>query len=159
MTKFLNWIDVVFFGYRRIYAAGVEMPERPAANIYGVGVTVTDDVANNRTNVAISAGSFDSLSPLVNASSGTYQAKARELVRVDTTAGPCTIALPSAVDHPLAEVFVKVVGDGDSMVTVSAPSGQTIDGANNSHAEGHLVSLRVVSDGSNWLVVSENNPG
>jgi len=58
----LSWIDTLFFGVRRILAAGVELPERPAINFAGAGVVVTDDPANNRTNVAI-AGASESLGP------------------------------------------------------------------------------------------------
>ncbi|WP_437798512.1 hypothetical protein [Sorangium sp. So ce693] len=56
MGKVLNWIDTLLFGVRRIHAAGVEMPERPAINFTGKGVTATDDPANNRTTVTVAPG-------------------------------------------------------------------------------------------------------
>ncbi|WP_437647885.1 hypothetical protein [Sorangium sp. So ce362] len=56
MTGILNWIDTLFFGLRRIYAAGVEMPERPAINFAGPGIAATDDPANNRTTVTVAPG-------------------------------------------------------------------------------------------------------
>jgi len=37
----LNWLDTLFLGVRRVLAAGVELPERPALNFVGVSVTVT----------------------------------------------------------------------------------------------------------------------
>ncbi|WP_437318260.1 hypothetical protein [Sorangium sp. So ce385] len=40
MSRVLNWIDTLFFGVRRIFAAGVELPERPALNFVGAVVTV-----------------------------------------------------------------------------------------------------------------------
>ncbi|WP_438041458.1 hypothetical protein [Sorangium sp. So ce128] len=52
----LNWIDTLFFGVRRVFAAGVEVPERPAINFAGGGVTVSDDPANNRTTVTVAPG-------------------------------------------------------------------------------------------------------
>ena len=46
-----RWIDTLFFGVRRIFAAGVELPERPALNF--VGAVVTDNTAENRTDMFI----------------------------------------------------------------------------------------------------------
>jgi hypothetical protein len=34
----LNWLDTLFFGVRRVLAAGVELPERPALNFVGASV-------------------------------------------------------------------------------------------------------------------------
>ncbi|WP_437279359.1 hypothetical protein WME90_02025 [Sorangium sp. So ce375] len=56
MAGILNWIDTLFFGVRRLYAAGTELPERPAINFAGPGVTATDDPANNRTTVTVAPG-------------------------------------------------------------------------------------------------------
>src|SRR5689334_22544980 len=126
----LNWIDTLFFGYRRIYAAGVEMPERPAVNISGPGVVVSDDAGNNWTNITIAPGSFDKMSPIVTSGSGTYQASAREFVRCNT-AGPCAVALPTAVGCAGQEILIKALADdeGEADITITPVSGQTIDGS------------------------------
>ncbi|MGK4001094.1 hypothetical protein WMF31_00615 [Sorangium sp. So ce1036] len=72
----LSWIDTLFFGVRRILAAGVELPERPALNF--VGAVCADNPAENRTDVFISVAWL--ISPVVM---GAYTARSREFVRVN----------------------------------------------------------------------------
>lgn len=50
----LSILDTVLFGVRRVFSNGVELPERPAIAFAGEGVTVVDDVANNRTTITVS---------------------------------------------------------------------------------------------------------
>jgi hypothetical protein len=53
----LSILDTILFGIRRIYVdiadVVTELPERPAIYFEGEGVTVEDDVANNRTKIII----------------------------------------------------------------------------------------------------------
>ncbi|WP_437623403.1 hypothetical protein [Sorangium sp. So ce1151] len=148
----LNWIDALFFGYRLIHAAGVEMPERPAMNIAGAGVTVTDDPANNRTDVAFAPVAIDSVSAILTSASSGYQIHARELVRVDAS-DPFAMTLPSAVGCRGAVVIVKFVSAGDEPVTLNAAAGQTVDGSPSHSVSGPRLCAWLLSDGSNWHVV------
>ncbi|MGK4000650.1 hypothetical protein [Sorangium sp. So ce1024] len=86
MSRVLSWIDTLFFGVRRTFAAGVELPERPALNF--VGAVVTDNPAENRADVFIRGAWL--VSPAVT---GTYTARPGEFVRVDAHDG----VLPSTL--------------------------------------------------------------
>lgn len=54
----LSWLDSLLFGIRRIFnGEGVELPDRPALQFTGEGVTsITDDATNKRTVINIGAG-------------------------------------------------------------------------------------------------------
>ena len=144
MTK-LNWIDALFFGVRRILAAGVELPERPAINF--VGASVTDNPAENRIDVVIQGSGLRRISPVVTSD---YTASPGELVRVDAHS-PVTITLPPAAGNALAEVVMKEVGGGAEVITIAAPAGQQIDGQAVMQIAGPRCRLQAASDGATWL--------
>jgi len=142
----LNWLDTLFFGVRRVLAAGVELPERPALNF--VGASVTDNPAENRLDVAFLGSSIRRISPVVTAD---YTASPGELVRVDAQ-DPVTITLPSAVGNAGAEVLVKEVRGHEELVTIAASGDGEIDGQVMIQTSGSYSSKRLVSDGKSWLV-------
>lgn len=146
MSRVLSWIDTLFFGVRRIFAAGVELPERPALNF--VGAVVTDNPAENRTDVVIRGAWL--VSPVVTS---TYTARPGEIVRVNLQ-DPVTITLPSAVGNAGAEVLVKEVAGEEEALTIVATAGQTIDGAPSFRYGDPWVCVRLMSDGANWLLVA-----
>ncbi len=51
------WLEGLIYGIRTVLAGNTPLPDRPAISFSGAGVTVTDDVANNRTSVAIATTS------------------------------------------------------------------------------------------------------
>jgi len=131
----LNWIDTLFFGVRRILAAGVELPERPALNFTGAGVAVTDDAANNRINVAIPGGVIDQhphfesvtvTDRLRVGSSGAlvegWPSEVGEIGilsdgRVGVRTAPLlqASALATEFDLPNVRTYTKLVADSDAM--------------------------------------------
>lgn len=131
----LNWIDTLFFGVRRILAAGVELPERPALNFVGAGVAVTDDPANNRTQVAIAGASlgpdpsFNSVTVAqrlrVGSSGALVEGWPSEVGEIgilsDGRVGVRTApflqasALATESDLPNVRTYAKLVADSDDM--------------------------------------------
>ena len=142
----LNWIDALFFGVRRILAAGVELPERPALNF--VGASVTDNPAENRIDVVFQGSGLSRISPVVMSD---YTASPGELVRVDAHS-PVTITLPPAAGNALAEVVVKEFGGGGEVVTILAREGELMEGQPAVQLAGPRSSMHVMSDGVGWLV-------
>lgn len=141
----LNWLDALFFGVRRILAAGAELPERPAVNF--VGASVTDNPAENRIDVAFQGSGLRRISPVVTSD---YTASPGELVRVDAHS-PVTITLPSANRNALAEVLVKEVGGGGEIITIAAPVGEQVEGLAEVQIAGPGCKARVVSEGAGWI--------
>ncbi|WP_437671567.1 hypothetical protein [Sorangium sp. So ce131] len=140
MSRVLNWIDTLFFGVRRIFAAGVELPERPALNF--VGAVVTDNPAENRTDVFIPGAWL--VSPVVT---GTYTARPGEFVRVNAQ-DPVTVRLPPAAGNVGAEVMVKEVAGEEEAIEILASTGQRVA------RDGYpYVTFRLVSDGAAWIVI------
>ncbi|HTN91390.1 MAG TPA: hypothetical protein VL242_47305 [Sorangium sp.] len=139
-SRSARWIDTLFFGVRRIFAAGVELPERPALNF--VGAVVIDNPAENRTDVFVPGAWL--VSPVVTTS---YTARPGELVRVNAH-DPVTIRLPPAVGNVGAEVVVKEVAAEEEEIEIYASTGQQIA------RDGYpYVTFRLVSDGAAWIVV------
>ncbi|WP_437502312.1 hypothetical protein [Sorangium sp. So ce1099] len=140
MSRVLNWIDTLFFGVRRIFAAGVELPERPALNF--VGAVVTDNPAENRTDVFVPGAWL--VSPVVTT---TYTARPGELVRVNAH-DPVTVRLPPAAGNVGAEVVVKEIAGEEEAIEVLASTGQQVarDGYPNA-------TIRLVSDGATWILI------
>ncbi|AUX25188.1 uncharacterized protein SOCEGT47_057320 [Sorangium cellulosum] len=141
----LSWIDTLFFGVRRILAAGVELPERPALNF--VGAVCTDNPAENRTDVFIPG--IWLVSPIVTS---TYTARLGELVKVNLN-DPVTITLPSALGNAGAAILIKEVVGGSRTLTLAAGPGQSVEGAPTFSHSGPWACLRLMSDGAGWLVV------
>lgn len=140
MSRVLNWIDTLFFGVRRIFAAGVELPERPALNF--VGAICTDNPAENRTDVFVPGAWL--VSPVVT---GTYTARPGELVRVNAH-DRVTIRLPPAAGNVGAEVVVKEIAGEEEAIEILASTDQQVA------RDGYpYVTFRLVSDGATWIVL------
>ncbi|WP_437567954.1 hypothetical protein [Sorangium sp. So ce542] len=140
MSRVLNWIDTLFFGVRRIFAAGVELPERPALNF--VGAVVTDNPAENRTDVFIPGTWL--ISPVVMTS---YTARPWEFVRVNAH-DPVTIRLPPAASSAGTEVVIREIAGEEEAIEILASTGQQI--ARNGYPSG---TIRLLCDGATWLVI------
>lgn len=90
---------------------------------------------------------------IVTPAASPYAAAIRETVKVNPTAGPITINLPSAIG--VAGLQVKVINFTLAVnpVTVAGTLGQTINGAATYVMNTPAERLTVESDGTNWIVV------
>ncbi len=99
------------------------------------------------------------LQPSVNAQSASYAVLVTDhVVTMDATAGNKTLTLPTAVGYSGKPFTLKKIDSSSNTVQILTTSAQTIDG----NASGALYlrlrydTLRVVSDGANWLIVDMN---
>lgn len=149
----MNVLDALLFGIRNVLFAGAEMPTRSAVNVHGAGVVVTDDVANERTDIEI-PGSGPGAGLTVTAVKTTnYTAAIGELVRVDATAGDITIEAPTAVGHAderWGVLRVEPTLPVDHVVTISADDSINDEGSYLMPVARQAVIMR--SDGSTWRV-------
>ncbi len=86
--------------------------------------------------------------------SSTYTITATDsIISADATSSPFTITLPSAVNNTGRTYVVKRVNAGGNDVTLSAAAAETIDGAASAMLTAQWQTVKVISDGSNWLTV------
>lgn len=83
-----TWLEGLIYGVRSILAGNTPLPDRPAISFSGAGVTVTDDVANNRTSVVVAGGggSTPTGTGIPHVVSGVQQAAASLIVDADVNA-------------------------------------------------------------------------
>ena len=80
------------------------------------------------------------------------------MLTMDATAGNRTFTLPTAVGYSGKSFILKKIDNSSNTVQILTTSAQTIDG----NASGALYlrarwdTLRVVSDGANWLIMEMN---
>ena len=152
----MNVLDALLFGVRNILYAGASMPTRSAVNVHGAGVVVTDDVANERTDIEIPGSGPGAGLTVTAVKTANYTAAIGELVRVDATAGDITIEAPTAVGHADERWGVLRVEP-----TLPVSHTVTLDAADSINDEGTrpLALARscciLRSDGATWRVESE----
>lgn len=76
-----------------------------------------------------------------------------DIVLGNATGGAFSVTLPTAVGISGREYVVKRINSGANSVTVGTTGGQTIDGAATKVLNAQYLSARMVSDGTNWLLV------
>lgn len=64
-----------------------------------------------------------------------------------------TITLPDATLYPQLDLTIKNINTGT--VTISASLSQTIDGDTSKYLTSQYQKMRIISDGSNWVVLDE----
>lgn len=78
---------------------------------------------------------------------------ADSIVVCDTTSTAFTVTLPTAVGAAGKMYWIKRISAGTNRLTIATTSSQTIDGATTATVDARYVSLTLVSDGSNWLIL------
>ena len=77
---------------------------------------------------------------------------AEMILLVDATGGAVTITLPTAVGRTGQAYEVKRTSAGANAVTVDGAGTETIDGALTASLATQYATVRVVSDGTNWMI-------
>jgi hypothetical protein len=93
------------------------------------------------------------LQTAVHAGPAPYSAAIQELVRVDVSANPVTVNLPTAVGNTDKEVWVKLVSLATNTCTVDAAGAQTIDGSLTATLTTDYEWIILRSDGANWMQI------
>jgi len=76
-----------------------------------------------------------------------------DLILADATAGAITVTLETAVGADGRRHTVKKIDASGNAVTVACTGGQTIDGAATQATAVRWTVFRVISDGTNWMLV------
>lgn len=74
------------------------------------------------------------------------------MLLVDASSGAVTITLPTAVGRTGQTYEVKRTNAGANAVTVDGAGTETIDGALTASLATQYATVRVVSDGANWMI-------
>lgn len=92
--------------------------------------------------------------PEVLAKTTTFTATYGSTNKCDTSGGAYTATLPTAVGHQGKQItFIKTTSDTNAL-TLDGNSSETINGATTVTLSTQWESMRIVSDGSNWLEVA-----
>lgn len=85
---------------------------------------------------------------------GTYSANINELVRCDPSSTPVTVNLPTAVGVDGQEIVIKnVTSSIANTIEINGNGLETIDGTTTQTLQSEFVSITVISDGANWLII------
>lgn len=96
------------------------------------------------------------LTTVLSTKTATYTIIATDsIILANATTGAFTITLPTAVGITGRQYTVKRTNAGANNVTVGTTSSQTIDGATTKTLGGQWSFVTVVSDGANWVIVSQ----
>jgi hypothetical protein len=79
-----------------------------------------------------------------------------EIITGDATTSGFTITLPTAVGKTGQTFTIKRINSGSNNVTVGTTSSQTIDGSTTYVLSAQYKYVKVVSDGTNWIIVGNN---
>jgi hypothetical protein len=79
-----------------------------------------------------------------------------EIILADANSSAFTITLPSAVGVSGQTYTIKRINSGSNIVTVGTTSSQTIDGSTTFNLVSQYKYVRIVSDGTNWMIVGNN---
>lgn len=74
------------------------------------------------------------------------------VILVDTSAAAVTITLPTAVGNTGKRFTIKIV-DATNTTTVDGDGTETIDGATTQSLSTLWKTIRIISDGANWLII------
>lgn len=84
---------------------------------------------------------------------GTHTVTSGAFFKVDATSGNFTVTLPPAADVP-CRVLVFVKTNATNTVTIDGDGAETINGATTQSLMLQYARLVIVSDGSNWFIIS-----
>lgn len=79
-------------------------------------------------------------------------------VLCDATAGAFTVTLPAAASFSGKHYYIKKTDSSANVVTVDGNSTETIDGALTYPLISRYSAIKIISDGSNWHIVSKYGP-
>lgn len=98
--------------------------------------------------------------PAVDAiSSTTTLTSAHDIVTCDTSGGAFTVTLPTAVGIEGKEYILKYSDSGIiNALTVDGDGSETIDGATTTTLNTEGETLRIISDGANWVILDRRIP-
>ncbi len=124
-----------------------------------VGTSNTIQLGNSDITSVNTSGTFKSNGIISNLilTNSTYTAQpSDEIITGDASSSSFTITLPTAVGIKGQTYTIKRTNAGANTVTVGTTSSQTIDGSTTYLLSALYMYVKVVSDGTNWIIVGNN---
>src|SRR5450432_243754 len=115
----------------------------------GVGTTSPNSTLDVRGSLAVSYRAF----------TGATSAAITDNTLVFTGTTAATLTLPTAASIAGRVYWIKNTSSNASVLTIATTSSQTIDGLASWTLTQTNKVIRIVSDGTNWLVAAESLPG
>ncbi len=148
------------------YSAGSNLTSGSNNIIIGSSAQPSSSTASNETVIGHSStvsanlkGTLKSNGQVlaIAAKSAAYTALVSdEIITGDATSAAFTITLPTAVGKTGQTYTIKRINSGANAVTVGTTSSQNIDGAATYALSAQYKYVKVVSDGTNWIIVGNN---
>jgi hypothetical protein len=123
-------------------------------------VLIPEDSSSPDVWVSCDFSSAVGRSNVVTTSSSPYTVVAADDVVLVDTVGAFTVNLPTAVGITGKVLTIKTLVNGlpgSSIVTIDASGSQTIDGSLTKKLAGFGESIKIVSDGANWVVLDRRH--
>jgi len=117
-----------------------------SAYFSGIVTTVGATITGELTTAAFTTG-------IVSKNANYILTATDYMVTVDSSGGPVTITLPTAVGIDGRHYLVKKISSDANAVTLEGDGVETIDGDLNQQMSVQWVAIEVVSDGANWLII------
>lgn len=124
-----------------------------------VSTSNTIQLGNTSVVTVVTSGAIKSngmLSNLVSKTSAYTLLTSDEIITGDATSSAFTITLPTAVGITGQTFTIKRLNAGINIVTVGTTASQTIDGTSTYILNAQYKYLKVVSNGTSWLVIANN---
>lgn len=115
----------------------------------GVGTTTPNSTLDVRGSVSTAYRAFTS----------STSAAITDNMLAFTGTSAATLTLPTAATVAGRYYWIKNASSNSSVLTIATTSSQTIDGAASWTLDAQNEAVRIVSNGTNWFVVSESLPG
>lgn len=126
-------------------------------NVSGVG-TSGQILTSNGASALPTWQSIGAVGLSITSKTGNYTLGSEDVVTGDSSGGAFTLTLPTAVGVTGRQYRVKKTDTSLTAITVATTSSQTIDGSTTTKLSTQGEALTVVSDGSNWVVLSRDIP-
>lgn len=125
-----------------------------------LGVGTNDQVltadSSTATGLAWKTPSASALPSVSTKTSAYTLTTSDDYIIADASSAAFTLTLPTAVGNTGKAFLIKKIDATVNAVTVDGNASETIDGATTQVINGRYGSLNIVSDGSNWIIVTEN---
>ncbi len=81
-----------------------------------------------------------------------------DVVLADTTSTAITLTLPAAASNTGKQFIIVKTNSGTNLVTLDGNASETINGQTTLKMGAQYASIKIISNGTNWLISSDKNP-
>lgn len=123
--------------------------------VSGISPTWITD-SSSMTSGAVSNTKINQVDDLLLTTSTDFTLTKETIVLADASANAITVTLPSADAYTGRRIEIKKIDDSSNIVTIQPVNSQTIDGSLSAQLISQNQVFEIISDGSNWFVMSSS---